>query len=55
MPVDDLNDDNTGTYQIYRQGHSRQSGWSDFGQTTISQGKNKIPFYRKQVANKQKY
>ena len=29
-----------------------QSGWSGFGQTTISQGKNKIPFYKKQVINK---
>ena len=28
------------------------SGWSGFGQTTISQGKNKIPFYKKQVINK---
>ena len=31
---------------------ARQSGWSGFGWTTISQGKNKIPFYKKQVINK---
>ena len=34
------------------QGCSRWSGWSGFGRTTISQGKNKIPLYRKQVINK---
>ena len=31
----------------YNQGCSKQSGWSGFGRTTIStisQGKNKIPF-----------
>ena len=33
------------------QGRSRQSGWSGFGWTTISQDRNKIPFYRKQVIN----
>ena len=33
-------------------GRSRWSGWSGFRWTTISQGKNKIPFYRKQVTNK---
>ena len=27
-------------------------GWSGFGRNTISQGKNKIPFYKKQVINK---
>ena len=35
-----------------QQGRSRRSGWSGFGRTTISQGKNKITFYRKQVINK---
>ena len=34
------------------QGRSRRSGWSGFSQTTISQDKNKIPFYKKQVINK---
>ena len=34
------------------QGHSRRSGWSGFSRTTISLGKNKISFYRKQVTNK---
>ena len=34
------------------QGRRNQSSWSGFGQTTISQGKNKIPFYKKQVINK---
>ena len=34
------------------QGCSRWSGWSGFSQTTISQGKNKIPFYKKKVINK---
>ena len=37
--------------QKQKQGHSRRSGWSGFGRTTISQGKNTIPFYRKQVIN----
>ena len=35
-----------------QQGRSRWSGWSGCGQSTISQGKNKITFYRKQVINK---
>ena len=34
------------------QGCSRWSGWSGFGWTTISEGKNKISFYRKLVINK---
>ena len=34
------------------QGRSKWSGWSGFGRTTISQGKNKVPFYKKQVINK---
>ena len=36
------------------QGRSKRSGWSGFGRTTIyiSQGKNKIPFYKKQVIDK---
>ena len=34
------------------QGRSKQSSWSSFGQTTISQGKSNIPFYKKQVINK---
>ena len=34
------------------QGRSKRSGWSGFGRTTISQGKNKVPFYKKQVINK---
>ena len=34
------------------QGHSKQSGWSGLGWTTISQGKNKILFYKKKVINK---
>ena len=34
------------------QGRRKQSGWSGFGWTTISQGKNKIRFYKKQVINK---
>ena len=29
------------------QGRSKRSGWSGFGRTTISQGKNKVPFYKK--------
>ena len=32
-----------------RQGRSRWSGWSGFGRTTFSQGKIKIPFYKKQL------
>ena len=39
-------------WTLYKQGRSRWSGWSGFGQTTISQDKNKISFYRKQVVNK---
>ena len=35
-----------------KQDHSRQSGWSGFGRTTIFQDNNKIPFHRKQVINK---
>ena len=34
------------------EGRSRRSGWSGFGRTTISQGKNKVPFYKKQTINK---
>ena len=34
------------------QGRSKRSGWSGFGWTTISQGKSKVPFYKKQVINK---
>ena len=34
------------------QGCSKRSGWSGVGRTTISQGKNKVPFYKKQVINK---
>ena len=34
------------------QGHSKRSGWLGFGRTTISHGKNKIPFYKKQIINK---
>ena len=36
----------------YKQGHSKWSSWSGFGQTAISQGKNEIPFYKRQVINK---
>ena len=36
----------------HRQGRSKRSGWSGFGRTIISQGKNKVPFYKKQVINK---
>ena len=36
----------------WHRGCSKCSGWSGFGRTTISQGKNKIPFYKKQVINK---
>ena len=39
-------------YNCYGQGRSKRSGWSGFGRTTISQGKNKVPFYKKQVINK---
>ena len=38
-------------FQLIRQGHSNQSGLSGHGQTTFSQGINKIPFYKKQVIN----
>ena len=38
------------TYKDWDQG--KQPGWSGFGWTTISQGKNKIPFYKKEVINK---
>ena len=31
--------------------HSKWSVWSGFSQTIISQGKNKIPFHKKQVVN----
>ena len=34
------------------QGHSKQYGWSGFGWTTISQGKNEVSFYKKKVINK---
>ena len=40
----------TRTHNI--QGRSKRSGWSGFGRTTISQGKNKVSFYKKQVINK---
>ena len=36
----------------FAQGYSKQSGWSGFGWTTITQGKNKIPLYKKKVINK---
>ena len=36
----------------YLQGRSKRSGWSGFGRITIFQGKNKVPFYKKQVINK---
>ena len=39
-------------YLCVHQCLSRRSGWSGFGRTTISQGKNKILFYKKQVINK---
>ena len=39
-------------YVYVCQGRSKRSSWSGFGQTTISQGKNKVPFYKKQVINK---
>ena len=39
-------------WAVMIQGRSRQSGWSDFCQTTVCQGKNEIPFYKKQVINK---
>ena len=38
--------------QSNHQGCSIWSGWSGFSRTIISQGKNKIPFYKKQVINK---
>ena len=34
------------------QGRSKRPGWSGFGWITISQGKNKIPFYKKPLRNK---
>ena len=34
------------------QGCRNQFGWSGFGRTIVSQGKNKIPFHKKQVINK---
>ena len=37
---------------MFTQGRSNKSGLSGHGQTTFSQGKNKIPFYKKQVINK---
>ena len=37
---------------IVHQGCSRWSDWLGFGWTTISQGRNKILFYRKQVVIK---
>ena len=37
---------------VRAQGRSKRSGWSGFGRTTISQGKSKFPFYKKQVINK---
>ena len=39
-------------HMVIMQCGSKWSGWSGFGWTTISQGKNKIPFYKKQVINK---
>ena len=39
-------------FVAHYQGRSRRSGWSGFGWTIISQDKNKVPFYRKQVINK---
>ena len=36
---------NLQTIKDQMQGHSRRSGWSSFSRTTISQGKNKFPFY----------
>ena len=48
-----LNNTNICLQSAYHgQGHSKQSGWSGFDQITIFQGKNKIPFYKKQVINK---
>ena len=46
--------DDTVCITYYFQGHirSRWSGWSGFGRTTFSQGKNKVAFYREQVINK---
>ena len=40
------------TPETIQQGHSKQSSWSCFGWTTISQGKNKILFYKEEVINK---
>ena len=37
-----------------QQGRSRQSGWSGFGRTTISQGKKQNSILQK-ASNKQKY
>ena len=34
------------TCELPRQGHSKWPGWSGFSRTTLSQGKNKIPFYK---------
>ena len=36
----------------YIKSRSKRSGWSGFGRTTISEGKTKTPFYKKQVINK---
>ena len=36
------------------QGRCRQSGWSGFGRTTISQSKNKIPLAIQKASNKTK-
>ena len=47
MTVNDTHDVVTSS-----QGRSRWSGWSGFDRTTISQGKNKFHFYRKQVIDK---
>ena len=38
--------------QYTQQGHSRRSGGSGCGLISISQGKNKIPFYKKEAINK---
>ena len=40
------------SFMDQKQGRSRQSGWSGFGRTTISQGKNKTPLHKKQVIGK---
>ena len=39
----------------YQQECSQWSGWTGFSWTTVSQGKNKIPFYKKQAMNKNAY